>query len=40
MPHAHGQGELFAPGIGDDGCMRWGMCETPASDTEKQGGHE
>lgn len=33
MPNAHGQGELFAPGAGDDGCMRWGMCDTPAKDS-------
>jgi 3'-phosphoadenosine 5'-phosphosulfate sulfotransferase (PAPS reductase)/FAD synthetase len=24
------QFELFAPGDRDDGCMRWGMCDTPA----------
>ena len=30
------QAELFAPGPGDAGCMRWGLCETsaPADDEE------
>lgn len=34
------QFELFAPGDRDDGCMRWGMCDTPAAETEKRGGNE
>lgn len=21
--------ELFAPGVGEEGCMRWGLCDTP-----------
>ena len=32
MPGAIGQGELFAPSVGDDGCMRWGMCDTPTTE--------
>lgn len=36
MPHAVGQGELFTPGVSEDGCMRWGMCETAADDESKE----
>ena len=26
--------ELFAPGAAEEGCMRWGLCETPSTDPE------
>jgi 3'-phosphoadenosine 5'-phosphosulfate sulfotransferase (PAPS reductase)/FAD synthetase len=27
--------ELFAPGPSEDGCMRWGLCDTPAEEPTK-----
>lgn len=29
--HGGRQAELFAPGEGEEGCMRWGLCDTPGA---------
>ncbi len=35
MPRAVGQAELFAPDHAADGCMRWGMCDTPHEENDR-----